>query len=53
MSEKGKRRKKFEITCEWCGEKKMTADQKTRFCCEQHRIYAFRAKKVTARAVTN
>ena len=50
-----KRRKKFWITCEWCGERKQTADPKARWCTDQHRVYGNRAKKrenVTARVVT-
>jgi hypothetical protein len=50
-----KRRKKFWITCEWCGERKQTADPKARWCSDQHRVYGNRAKKrenVTARVVT-
>jgi hypothetical protein len=48
----GKRRKKFNITCEWCGEIKETADPKAKYCCDQHRLYAFRARKETARVVS-
>jgi hypothetical protein len=47
------RRKKWWITCEWCGERKQTADVKTRYCCDLHRNYAYRDKKATARAVAN
>ena len=39
-----KRRKKFEIVCEWCGERKRTADRKTRWCGDRCRVYGYREK---------
>lgn len=51
----GKRRKKFWITCQWCGERKRTSDPKALWCSDQHRVYGNRARKrenVTARVVT-
>lgn len=52
----GKARKKFKIVCQWCGERKRTADSKSRWCSDRCRTYgnrAVNAKIVPVRTVTD